>query len=145
MGRGNYEFFLNQVAFLPYTPEQLFAISAQEWARAVSFEEYEKVRNQGLPELKVAANLEDEIRKSESAELAIRKFLEEKGILTVPGDMRHYTLRPMPGYIEALGDFGEFDDFTGPSRLNDDGVRWISPPGKNLGYFWLATAKDVPA
>jgi hypothetical protein len=143
VGRGNYEFFLNQVAFLPYTPEQLFAISAQEWARAVSFEEYEKVRNQGLPELKVAANLEGEIRKSQSAELAIRKFLEEKGILTVPGDMRHYTLRPMADYIEALGDFGELDDFTGPSRLNDDGVRWISPPGKNLGYFWLATAKDV--
>ncbi len=57
--------------------------------------------------------------------------------------MRHYTLRPLPGYLEALGDFGELDDLTGPSRLNDDSVRWISPPGKNLGYFWLATAKDV--
>ncbi len=33
VGRANYEFFLNQVALLPYTPEQLFAISAQEWAR----------------------------------------------------------------------------------------------------------------
>jgi uncharacterized protein (DUF885 family) len=49
----------------------------------------------------------------------------------------------MPGYLEALGDFGELDDFTGPRRLNDDGVRWISPPAPNLGYFWLATAKDV--
>ena len=63
VGRANYEFFLNQVALLPYTPEQLFAISAQEWARAVSFEQYERVRNQGLPELKIAANLEDEIKK----------------------------------------------------------------------------------
>ena len=48
VGRANYEFFLNQVALLPYTPEELFAISAQEWARAVSFEQYERVRNQGL-------------------------------------------------------------------------------------------------
>ena len=143
VGRANYEFFLNQVALLPYTPEQLFAISAQEWARAVSFEQYERVRNQGLPELRVAANLEDEIRKSQSDELAIRKFLDDKGILTVPPEIRHYTLRPMPGYLEALGDFGELDDFTGPSRLNDDGVRWISPPAQNLGYFWLATAKDA--
>jgi uncharacterized protein (DUF885 family) len=143
VGRANYEFFLNQVALLPYTPEQLFAISAQEWARAVSFEQYERVRNQGLPELKIAANLEDEIRKSQSDELAIRKFLDDKGILTVPPEIRHYTLRPMPGYLEALGDFGELDDFTGPSRLNDDGVRWISPPAQNLGYFWLATAKDA--
>jgi uncharacterized protein (DUF885 family) len=143
VGRANYEYFLNQVALLPYKPEQLFAISAQEWARAVSFEQYEKVRNQGLPELKIAANLEEEIRKSQSHELAIRRFLDDREILTVPPDMRHYTLRPMPGYLAALADFGELDDFTGPSRLNDDGVRWINAPAKNLGYFWLATAKDV--
>ncbi len=143
VGRANYEFFLNQVAFLPYSPEQLFAISAQEWARAVSFEQYERVRNQALPELKIAANLDDEIRTSQSEELAIRKFLEDKGILTVPPDMRHYTLHLTPGYLEALGDFGELDDFTGPSRLDDDGVRWISPPSQNLGYFGLATAKDA--
>jgi hypothetical protein len=30
VGRSNYEFFLNQVALRPYTPEQLFAVSAQE-------------------------------------------------------------------------------------------------------------------
>jgi hypothetical protein len=65
------------------------------------------VRNQGLPELKIAPNLEDQIRKAQSDELAIRKFLEDKRILTVPPDMHHYTLRPMPGYLEALEDFGE--------------------------------------
>src|SRR5437899_4485805 len=48
----------------------------------------------------------------------------------------------MPDYLEALADFGEVDDFTGPSRLNDDGVRWARPPSAQLGYFWLATAKD---
>jgi hypothetical protein len=143
IGRAKYEFFLAQVAFLPYTPEQLFAISTQEWARAVSFEQYEKVRNEGLPELRIAASLDDEINKAQSDELSIRKFLEEKGILTVPADMRHYTLRAMPGYLDALGNFGELDDFTGPSRLSDDGVRWASPPSDNLGYFWLATAKDA--
>jgi hypothetical protein len=143
VGRTYYEFFLNQVAFLPYSPEQLSAISEQEWARAVSFEQYEKVRNQGLPDLKIAASLDDEIKKSQKDEPAIRKFLEDKGILTVPPDIGHYTLRPMPGYLESLGDFGELDDLTDPSRLTDDGVRWVGPPAPNLGYFWLATAKDV--
>ena len=142
VGRANYEFFLHNVALLPYSPEQLLAISRQEWDRSVSFEQYEKQRNQGLPELKPAANLQVEIDRAKQDELAIRKFLEDKGILTVPADIRHYTLRPMPGYLEALGDFGEVDDFTGPSRLNDDGVRWASPPSGQLGYFWLATAKD---
>jgi uncharacterized protein (DUF885 family) len=141
-GRENYNFFLRNVALLPYNPEQLLAISRQEWDRSVAFEQYEKQRNQGLPELKIAATLPDEIEIAKRDELAIRKFLEEKNILTVPVNIRHYTLRPMPGYLGALADFGEQDDFTGPSRLGDDGVRWASPPSQQLGYFWLATAKD---
>jgi uncharacterized protein (DUF885 family) len=142
VGRTNYEFFLHNVALLPYSPEQLLPISRQEWDRSVAFEQYEKQRNHGLPELRPAANLQDEIDRAKHDELAIRKFLEDKDILTVPADIRHYTLRPMPDYLEALADFGEVDDFTGPSRLNDDGVRWASPPSGQLGYFWLATAKD---
>jgi uncharacterized protein (DUF885 family) len=142
VGRTNYEYFLRHVALLPYSPEQLLAVSRQEWDRSVAFEQYEKQRNQGLPELKPAANLQEEIARAKRDELAIRKFLEAKGILTVPSGVRHYTLQPMPGYIEALADFGETDDFTGPSRLDDNGVRWANPPSPQLGYFWLATAKD---
>ena len=142
VGRENYEFFLHHVALLPYSPEQLLSISRQEWDRSVAFEQYEKQRNQGLPELKLAASLQEQIERSQRDELAIRKFLEDKSILTVPANVRHYTIRPMPGYLEALSDFGETDDFTGPSRLNDDGVRWVVPPSPQLGYFWLATAKD---
>ena len=142
VGRANYEFFLRNVALLPYSPEQLLPLSRQEWDRSVSFEQYETQRNQGLPELRPATSLQDEIDRAKQDEVAIRKFLEDKGILTVPVGIRHYTLRPMPGYLEALADFGEVDDFTGPSRLNDDGVRWASPPSGQLGYFWLATAKD---
>jgi uncharacterized protein (DUF885 family) len=142
VGGENYEFFLHNVALLPYSPEQLLAISRQEWDRSVAFEQYEKRRNHGLPELKPAASLNEEIETARQDELAIRKFLEDKGVLTVPAAIQHYTLRPMPGYLDALADFGETDDFTGPSRLNDDGVRWASPPSPQLGYFWLATAKD---
>src|SRR5208283_4990205 len=142
VGRENYEFFLHHIAFLPYSPEQLLPMSRQEWDRAVAFEQYEKQRNRGLPELRRATNLPQEMESVKQDELAIRKYLEDKGILTVPPDIRHYTLRPMPGYLDALGDFGEQDDFTGPSRLYDDGVRWASPPSPQLGYFWLATAKD---
>jgi uncharacterized protein (DUF885 family) len=142
VGRENYEFFLRNVALLPYNPEQLLSISRQEWDRSVAFEQYEKQRNQGLPELKLAANLQEQIERSKRDELAIRKFLEDKGILTVPAEIQHYTIRPMPGYLEGLADFGELDDFTGPSRLKGDGVRWVVPPSPQLGYFWLATAKD---
>ena len=142
VGRQNYEFFLHHVALLPYTPEQLLSLSRQEWDRSLAFEQYEKQRNQGLPELKMATNLKDEIDGARQNELEIRKFLEEKGILTVPANIGHYTLRPAPDYLDALSDFGELDDFTGPSRLKENGVRWASPPSPQLGYFWLAMAKD---
>jgi hypothetical protein len=142
VGREKYEFFLQRVALLPYNPQQLLAISRQEWDRSVAFEQYEKQRNQGLPELKPAANLVEEIDKEKQDELAIRKFLQDKGILSLPTGVQHYVLQPMPGYLEALADFGETDDFTGPSRLHDNGVRWAVPPSPQLGYFWLATAKD---
>jgi hypothetical protein len=143
IGRANYEFFLNEVALLPYTPEQLFAISAQEWARSVAFEQYEKQRNQDAEELKIAPSLDAQLKKSHEQELEIRKFLDEKGIVSVPSAIQHYKLMAMPGYLEGLADFGELDDFTGPSRLNQDCVRWIDPPSENLGYFALATAKDA--
>jgi hypothetical protein len=143
IGRSNYEFFLNDVALLPYTPEQLFAISAQEWARSVAFEQYEKQRNQDAAELKIASSLDAQLKKSQEQELAIRKFLDEKGIMSVPPAIQHYKLMAMPDYLEGLSDFGELDDFTGPSRLNQDCVRWIEPPSEHLGYFGLATAKDA--
>jgi uncharacterized protein (DUF885 family) len=142
VGRENYEFFLHRVALIPYSPEELLSLSQQEWDRSVAFEQYEKQRNQGLAQLPIAASLNDEINGATGQELAIRKFLEEKNILTVPSNIRHYTLRPTPDYLDALADFGELDDFTGPSRLNDDGVRWIPTPSPQLGFFWLATAKD---
>jgi uncharacterized protein (DUF885 family) len=142
VGRENYEFFLHNVALLPYTPEELLSLSRQEWDRSVAFEQLEKQRNQGLPELKLAANLKEEIDGARQKELDIRKFLEEKNILTVPAKIGHYTLQPTPDYLDALSDFGELDDFTGPSGLNRNGVRWAKPPSPQLGYFWLATAKD---
>ncbi len=137
VGRANYEFFLSHVALIPYTSEQLLAISRQEWERAVTFEQIEKQRNQGLPELKIAASIDEQIRNSERDELAIRDFLEKKGILTVSPEIGHYTIRLMPGYLNALSGFGETDDF-----LHATGVRWANEPSPTLGYFWLATARD---
>ena len=137
VGRSNYEFFLTNVALLPHTPEQLLSMSHQEWERSVSFEQLEKQRNQGLPELKIAGSVDEQIRNSGRDELAIRKFLEDKGILTIPPEIGHYTIQLAPGYLDALADFGEIDDF-----LHATGVRYVDQPSPNLGYFWLATARD---
>jgi uncharacterized protein (DUF885 family) len=142
LGRDAYVFFLKNVALMPYSPEELLAMGRQEWNRAVAFEAFEKNRNKNVPPLKIADNIDDWIKDAAAKELQIRKFLEDHGILTVPNWVQHYTLRPMPEYLRALQGFGEMDDFTSPSRLNENCIRYMTEPSGKLGYFWQATAED---
>jgi Bacterial protein of unknown function (DUF885) len=142
LGRDAYIFFLQSVALAPYVPEELLAMGRQEWNRAVAFEGYEKERNRTVPPLKLAADTDSWIKDAAAKESAVRKFLDEHGILSVPDWMQHYTLRPMPEYLHALQGFGETDDFTSASRVTENCVRYIDPPTGNLSYFWRATAQD---
>ena len=142
LGRDAYAFFLTNVALIPYSPEELLAMGRQEWDRAVAFEAFEKERNRSVPPLKLASNTDSWIKEAAAKELQIREFLEKRGILTVSNWFQHYTLRPMPPHLHALEGFGETDDFTSPSRLKDNCIRYVDPPSGNLGYFWRATAED---
>jgi uncharacterized protein (DUF885 family) len=141
IGREAYVFFLKNVALMPFSPEELLAMGQQEWNRAVAFEAYEKNRNKDVPPLKLADNIDNWIKDAAAKELQIRKFLDERGILTVPDWVQHYILRPTPEYLRALGST-ENDDFTSPSRLKENCIRYVPEPSPNLGYFWRATAMD---
>jgi uncharacterized protein (DUF885 family) len=142
VGRDAYLFFLNNVALMPYSPEELLAMGKQEWNRAVAFEAFEKNRNYNVPPLRTADNVGNWIKEAAEKELQIRRFLEERGVLTIPDWVQHYTLRPMPEYLRALQGFGETDDFTSPSRLKENCIRYVTEPSGRLGYFWQATAED---
>jgi len=141
LGRDAYVWFLRNVALISFTPEELLAMGRQEWNRAVAFETFEKNRNKDVPPLKIADNINNWIRNETNKELSIRKFLPERGILTVPDWVQHYTLRPTSEYLRALG-FTENDDFTSPSRLKENCIRYVPEPSEKLGYFWRATAMD---
>jgi hypothetical protein len=67
----------------------------------------------------------------------VRKFLVDRGMLTVPPEIGHYTVRAIPGYLAAISGFGEMDFFLGPT-----GVRYLRNPSPELGYFDTATAED---
>jgi len=142
IGSESYTWFLRNVALMPYTPEELVAQAQQEWRRAVAFEGIEANRNRLVPPLVMAPTLEEFVARNQKAEVAIRQFLAEREILTLPAGLQHFTLRPQPPYLAALGDFIEMDDFTSPSRLNQDGIRYVAPPSPAAGYFWVADAKD---
>jgi Bacterial protein of unknown function (DUF885) len=142
LGRDAYVWFLRNVALMPFTPEELVAMARQEWNRAVAFEAYEKNRDKDVPPLKIATDTNSWIKDAAAKELQIRKFLVEHGILSVPDWVQHYTLRSTPEYLRVLG-FTENDDFTGPSRLTENCIRYVPEPSDKLGYFWRATAMDL--
>jgi len=141
LGRDSYVWFLQNIALVPYAPEELLEMGAQEWNRAVAFETYERNRNKEVPPLQLADNIDNWIKTAAAQEMHIRKFLAERGILTVPDWLQHYTFRATPDYLRALN-FTEEDDFTSPSRLNQNCIRYMPEPSEKLGYFLRATAMD---
>jgi Bacterial protein of unknown function (DUF885) len=150
VGRDAYVAFLRQVALLPFSPEQILAMGRQEWARSVAAEALESRRDRGLPELPLLASQAAQIARARRDELAIRGFLERRGILTVPAWMPHYVYRPLPAYLAPLAGFGEGTDFP----LADGGAgepsarpatRYVPPPSLALGYFALSMARDPRA
>ncbi len=142
LGPQAYSFFLHKVALLPYTPQELLAMARQDFERVLAFEALEGQHDLGAPDWKIPATSEEEVVRMAKAESDTRRYLTEHGILSVPTDLPHWTMRPMPEYLAALDGFGEADDFTGPSRLQENGVRWIYPPSPHLPYFWAAYLKD---
>lgn len=142
LGRDAYVFFLNRVALMPFTPEELLAMGRQELERAIAFEVVERNRNASLAALRIAPDIATQIQASVTAEQKIRDFLRERNILSIPDGAAHYTIAPIPPYLKALDSFGEMIDFTSASRLHENARRYLDPPSEKLGYFWLATAKD---
>ena len=142
VGREGYVFFLEHVALLPFTPEQLLAMGRQEWARSVASETYEQHRNAGTPQLSLFKDQSQELAGEQKDELDIRRYLKDKDLLSVPASVEHYQLASMPPYLAPLAGIGEMDDFTSPSRLKDNGMRYVDQPGPHLGYFALTIAKD---
>jgi len=142
IGRDRYVWFLRNVALTPYAPEALVSQAEQEWRRAVAFEGIEVNRNRSVPPLIMAATTEEFIARHQKAELAVRDFLEHREILTLAPGLKHFTLRPLPPYLAPFADFVELDDFTSPSRLDQNSIRYVAPPSPAAGYFWVADAKD---
>lgn len=142
VGREGYEYFLKNIALMPYSPEELLLMGKQEWDRSVSFDILEKVRNEGLPELKLFSSSEEQIKQGKNYEDEIRNFLDEKNIMTVPDWVHHYFNKKIPPHIAPLAGMGVVDDLTSDTRLDEDGVSYIPEPNPDMSFFRLATAMD---
>jgi uncharacterized protein (DUF885 family) len=142
VGRENYLYFLRNVALLPYTPEQLLAMSHQEWSRSVVFEAYQRDRLAGTPSAPLFPNADAQIHAEKVDEEKIRAYLVDQKILTVPDWLHHYRNLLLPDYLDPYQELGVTDDLTGPDRLDQDGTSYIRIPRPDLGFFNLSTARD---
>jgi uncharacterized protein (DUF885 family) len=142
VGREDYVYFLQHVALMPFTPEQLLVMGAHEWERSVSFETFEQVRNEGLPELPLFPDQAAQMEREAIEEEKVRRFLEANNVLTVPDWVKHYHNLPLPAYVAPLSFMGVTDDLTSATRLDENGISYIKPPAPDLDYFSLSIAKD---
>ncbi len=142
LGRQAYADFLQRVALVPLSPEQVAAAGQQELDRAVAFEALERQRNRYLPPLTLPANQAEQIARAATGEDMLRQFCEAHDLLSFPGWLRHYRNAPLPAYLKPLRGLGVTDDLTSPSRLDEDGICYIPEPTPDLPYFYAAMARD---
>ncbi|HSR83558.1 MAG TPA: DUF885 family protein [Streptosporangiaceae bacterium] len=145
VGRSQYEWFLREVACVPLAVDDIAAIGRREYDRAVWLELLHATRNRGLELPPRPADSELQARREAQDERAVREFYSQRGLLTLPGWLRHYRSAPMPDYLEPLRFLGVADDLTGPGRLAEDAVAYFLPPGPELPYFYAASARDPRA
>lgn len=141
-GSEAYAYFLQNIALIPQTPEELLQQGRIAFNRSVAFETMEKLRNSELPEDKIFTSIEAQIEKATKDEQEIRSFLEEKNIMSVPNWVQHYLNAPTPAHVKALSHMGVATDFTSEHRLEQNATRYIPEPSADLPYFYRTMAKD---
>jgi len=131
VGEDAFDFFLTNVALLPYTAEQIVAMGRQEWTRAVATEAI--LKSSARPTLPASA--QEQVEAQAVAEKAVRRHYVQKGLLSQPDSLRPYTFALRPDYLRPLSWLGVTDNLV-------TGVRYIPPPRPGLPYFDRAAAKD---
>ena len=107
IGRENYDWYLENVLYMPFTMEDIVTIGDRELHRSWAFLELERNKNRDVPILEPAASAEDYQRRIREADEQVRRFIREERILTIP---------------DYVGEFGH-------------NVPWIERPGGRRN-FW---------
>jgi len=141
-GRNAYTYFLKHIALIPHSPEELLQQGRMEWNRSVAFESFEKTRNQGLAKPELFSSSDEQMAQAKKDEHAIREFLEEKNIMSVPDWLPHYYSQKRPAHVEPFTFIGVDVDFTSENRLDQNAARYIPEPNSNLPYFYRTMAQD---
>jgi len=142
IGTAAYQWFLANVALIPYTPDELLAQGRQAWGHAAALAALQQNRNKDTPELPLFSSAEEQIAVFARNEQEIRSFLENQQLMTIPPGLPHFRARIMPAWLEPLGWSGTSNDLTSANRLEESAFRYIPEPATDLPFFQLAAARD---
>jgi len=78
---------LKNVRLMPYTVEDVVAISAVELYRTLAFLRIEQHKNRNLPQLEPASTEEEHERRVREAETLTREFIKQHDLMTIPDYM----------------------------------------------------------
>ena len=147
IGADRYQWFLREVALLPFDPDELLAIGSLELDRSIALEQLERNRRRtnAAPPSKLPTDAPAQIEREADLESQVRGFYASQGLLSIPADLGHYLNAPMPAYLQPLRFLGVSDDLTSPSRLSENGVSYVPEPSPELPYFYAANALDPRA
>lgn len=147
VGEEQYQWFLRELAVLPYGVDELRLIGKLELDRAMTLEQLErnKLRVGGTPRPPLPADAAEQAAREAVLEEQVRAFYVGQGLLSQPASLAHYWTAPQPPYLEALSFLGVADDLTSPNRLQDNGISYFPPPSPELPYFYAANATDPRA
>ncbi len=142
IGPDAYQWFLSNVALIPYTPVELLGQGQQAWNHAVALDTWQQSRNLDVPELPLFGSVNEQIAAATRNETEIRAFLQNQQLFNVPYWLKHYRNRPMPAWLSPVAHLGVTDDLTSASRLDEDAYSYLRDPSEELPYFSLASARD---
>jgi hypothetical protein len=95
IGIANYDWYLKNVQLLPYSWEELMAISQREYDRAMSMVRLEQHKNRALPPFKLVSSSEEYAKIFNESQKYLRNFLVNEEVMTVPDWL---TLEPIKGF-----------------------------------------------
>ena len=113
IGVANYNWYLKNVQLLPYTWEELTAISQREYERAMSMIRLEQHKNRALPPFKLVFSSEEYAKIFNASQKFLRNFLVNEEFMTVPDWL---TLAPVKGFYY---DFKGQPDYFAQIQLRD--------------------------
>ena len=121
------------------------AVGRLELDRAITLETLERQRGRGIIDTSSVPPVDAQCAAEVAAELAVRRFYDENGLLSQPDTLHHYHFRPLPDYLVPVRWLGVNDDLTDPDRVDEDGVSYVPEFPGVVPYFNAANALDPRA